>query len=147
MVATGNISGFWQSRYQAGDVWALSGVGIWSETAGNEARTLGNVSLRYMIGSEMTGHPNNPKSYTNRITGDTLRNIGIGLAQAHIGAIDASSGNGPLSFGEVARYHHTVFSRNGLRNTSYGGTPLFGRLMPEFEGRVLNSVVHFRGKC
>ncbi len=75
-----------------------------------------------------------------------LSKIGIGVADGHVVLVDRLGGY-TAGLEASARMHHRVFANHGLPATTYGGTPVFGTLMPGLEARTVNRIVTYCQGC
>ena len=157
MLDAGDLTGFWDSRLERGDPWARTGAAIWSP--GNPSLTERDLALAEATKTRLlSALANRDGLDTSSLSpGQILRGVGLqysaemrrigqGVAEGHVRLVNGRNGL-TVRLRDSASMHHDVFDLHRLPATTYGGTPIFGRLMPGLESRQVNRLVNFCDGC
>ena len=130
LVADGKIQKFWESRLAADDPVAKAALASLNPPGGVVDYLFGGTSIN-----------NRLQAFAN-VYNDGVLNIDqirVDLANAHIQFtdLDTSGVPGLLNPGQIAEYHHQVFSRHGLPSTAFGGTPFTGAVREAYFTRSI----------
>ena len=143
LAAAGKRKEFWKSRLKNNDPIAKHGLNSASPSPKGFLQYFGdkiwggqaiNRRLTSAWNTQHNAHLNNPVN---------LNAIGVKLMQAHVSAINTDNLGipGVLNARQVAKYHHKVFAEYSLPPTTFGGTPITGRV-----GEVsMTAFVWFKG--
>ena len=126
---TGDVEGYYKARAEAGDSYAARALMVVQDQCTSPTACVMAYANMRLTGNYLLIHGELPN----------LKEVQIALMNKHAEFVQADNFGvkGLLNPTQIAEYHYEVFDTMGLPRSTFGGTPLTGRL---FEAGVWRSI-------